>query len=148
MGFFAKSYKGALLIELLLGLFLVLVALLSVFGLFVLSDKVALRADRLEQARLLAGRLMEQEMAQNFDTVVSEAAKQAVQPAQAIATEEFSHTKRRGVEVETNFRQKIEVVQKSPRLYRIVVTVDWLEGSGGSAQRQAVVLEGLKSEQW
>lgn len=123
-----------LLAEVLLGLSLVLIALLTVFHLFISSDSLVSVADQTAQATHLARRILEEELTRPYLDVQS-----------FVASETVPHGARRGAELRTDFEYQVEVTEPDPakKVKRVTVRVSW-----GLKPRHQVSLLGSKGEQW
>jgi hypothetical protein len=124
----------ALLTEVLLGLSLVLVALLTVFHLFVSADSMVAVADQTSQADQLARRVLEEELNRPYDDVEAYTGAESV-----------PHVERRGAQLSTNFEYEVDVAQPdlSKNVKLVSVRVSW-----GEKPHHQVSLTGSKGELW
>lgn len=128
--------RGSLLIELLLGMTLLTMAVLTVFALFPAGDRAVVSADRSTQAHQLARRLLEGEMAKSYDEL-------AVGESDDIRTLEHSH--RNGNPISTTFQVRTRITQVAGRELRsVTVEVRWERGSDEQNTAPPVVLTSLK----
>ncbi len=124
--------------ELLLGLGLMSVAILTLFVLFPSSERSVKLSDNRTQALHLARRLMERKLALGY-------------PDLSIGLEETTEsvetTLRRGVRTKLDLKARIEVSQEdSAEVKHIRVTVWWRDSNpGGESQ---VVLSSSKGKYW
>lgn len=134
----------SLLLELLLGLSLVTVALLTVFHIFWTADASVSLADRTTQAHHLARRLLEETMAKPFDQLSTDP---SLSRDDVITV---SHTHRRGQALSTDFVYRVEVIQppsgptSAPELVDVLVTVSWKQGSAGLTRDNSIRLQATK----
>ena len=134
----------SLLLEVLLGLSLVTIALLAVFQVFLSADTSVSLADRTTQAHHLARKLLEETLAKPFDQL-------ATDPSLSREGEwKSSHTKRRGMELSTDFVYRIDISRPvlgstpAPELVDILVTVSWKQGSDGGTRDNSIRLQASK----
>lgn len=134
----SSSAGVSLLLEMLLGLGLITVAILTLFVLFPSSEKAVRLSDDRTQALHLARRLLEQKLALNYaDLVVGEQQ----------ATESLDTTLRRGVRSRLDLHSRVQVSLGEPAEVKdIRVTVWWADSNpGGESQ---VVLSSSKGKYW
>lgn len=135
------SRRGvSLLLELLLGLTLVSLAVLSIFSLFPAADRSVALADRTTQASTLARSLLDQQLQRSYGELSTD-------PASYLQGEtSLVHTRRHGQALDTRFRYRVEITQPdlTHEVKRILVTVSWNYGS----REEKVVLESRKGSMW
>lgn len=123
-----------MILEVVFGFTLVLVAILSIFQLFVSSDSLVAVADRTAQADQIARRLLEEELHVPYDDV---------EPSKG--SETVPHVDRRGTTVSTVFDYEVSIQQPDPakEVKLISVKVSW-----GERPRRTLGLVGAKGENW
>lgn len=128
----------SLLIELLLGLGLITVAILTLFVLFPSSERAVKLSDDRTQALHLARRLLEQRLALNYaDLSVGEQQ----------ATESIDTTLRRGNRSRLDLQSLVQVTIGEPaEVKNIRVTVWWTDSNPGGENQ--VVLSSSKGKYW
>lgn len=130
-----------MLLELLLGMSVLVITILTIFSLFPMADRSVGHADRAAQANYIARSLMEDRLA----TPYAELALTSVPEVGEIA---LQHTQRRGQALTTNFDYTISVTHPyaDRQLKRVVVTVGWERGSQDALE--TVRLECDKGSLW
>ncbi len=128
----------ALLMELLIGLGLIVVSILTLFVLFPTSERAIRLSDDRTQALHLARRLVERHLALKY----SELDVGTVENSESIET-----TLRRGVRTKLDLKYRVDIAQKSGAECKdIRVTVWWNDSNpGGESQ---VVLDASKGKYW
>lgn len=136
-----RSWRGFMFLELMLGFALVTVAIFALFGAFPASQRAAVLADRMMQARQLATDTLNSELAEDFLNIEIEDDEEE---------EVVQHTHRRGVDYETTFVCRTEITRPNPavNIYRIVVSVSWRDSDDPRALEHKIVLEGEKGALW
>ena len=133
----APQLGFALTLELLLGMFLLVLAILALFTLFPTSDRAMANADNRAQALYLARQLMEKTMAEPYASlpVANSSGTQTVQP-----------TLRRGARASLELLYRVEVTQPDPakEIKDVIVVVSWSRQSRDSQ----VTLSGSKGRLW
>jgi hypothetical protein len=131
------------MLELLLGLSLVCITLLVLFGLFPMGERSVAQADRASQAAAIARSMMERALAQHYDSLL-------VDPATYAEGDDLVyHTRRHGHELSTSFHYRVEITQPDParEVKRILVRVSWRQGTGKSRE-ETVAVQSSKGKLW
>lgn len=128
---------GTLLIELLLGMTLLVLIVMAVFALFPMADRAAVNADRATQALQFARRLLNRQMAKEYENL---------EIGEFEETTTVEHSRRQGVTLQTTFNCKVSVTQPDParELKRVQVSVRWERGQGETEDLPPVTLESIK----
>ena len=136
-----RSRGISLLLELLLGLTLVSLTLLVLFGVFPMGERAVGQADRTSQASSIARTHMERALGQDYTALSTDPASYEEGDDTAF------HTKRHGSELSTKFHYRVEVTQPDPdkEVKRLVVTVTW---PNGSDRVETVALQSSKGKLW
>ena len=127
--------------QLLLGFSIVLIAVLTVFGVFPVAERATVLSDKSTQAYNLASQILETHLNRHYSTISVGISEQQ---------EPIQHTTRRGVDVETNFFFKSEITKPYPsrEILNILVTVSWTEGSSDEPRPAEVRLQAEKGRLW
>lgn len=136
-----RSQSGvSLLLELLLGLTLVSLAILAIFGLFPMADRSVAQADRTTQASTMARSLLDQQLQRSYSELSTD-------PSTYLQGEtSLVHTRRHGQNLGTKFQYKVEITQPEAdrEVKTVLVTVSWKTGE----RVENVVLESRKGALW
>ena len=127
----------ALTLELLLGMFLIVLAIMALFTLFPSSDAALANSDQRSQALHLARELMEQNLATPYDSL---------SPGTSQGTRDIQSTLRRGARPVHEFLYRVEIVQPDPvkEVKNVTIEVRWTRKD----KESKVVLSGSKGRLW
>ncbi len=134
--------RGAsLILELLLGLSLLLIAMLSLFRLFPTAERATLLSDRSTQAHHMASELLDSQLARHYSAITVGVYEEL---------EPITHTKRRGVELQTEFHTRVDITRPYPGkdIFNIAVEVTWFEGNDPGGKSSTVRIESEKGRFW